>query len=448
MLDGLDRERDEPAMSTDSQPTSAFESAPADVAASGHPGAVLTAGHPAIADHPDHPDHPESESDRVRLPIPHHLSSSSSSFPAREGGWGVRSLLARMTPAEKVGQLLMPIIFPASPADLTLTPDLIALLDDYPLGGYFITAGGGDAHRVRAFTAALRAHSRIPLILASDFEGGAWNFLASAAGPRPSAATVGATGDPAHAHAKGITDAVRLGDLGLNMNFAPVVDVLTNPANPIVAGRAFGPDPALVTRMAAAYLDGLASVGIAGCLKHFPGLGAVSTDPHHTLPTLHRTPDELRAVELLPFRDLIQTGHAHSIMTTHIHIPALDPDLPTSVSPIAIAGLLRRELGYGGLVISDSVSMGALTARYPIPEASLLAFQAGTDLILGAPDLATTRATHAHFLEALAAGRITHQRLDTSVRRILRFKARWAILPTAESEHASPATALAAVRAG
>lgn len=425
----LDRERDEPAMSTDPLPTSAFASVTVDVVAAGHP---------------------ESESDRVGHPFAdHHASSSAAPFPGREGGRGVRSLLARMTPVEKVGQLLMPIIFPASPADLTLSADLIALLDDYPLGGYFITAGGGDAQRVRGFSAALRAHARIPLILASDFEGGAWNFLASAAGPRPSAAAVGASGDPTHAHAKGITDAARLADLGLNVNFAPVVDVLTNPANPIVADRAFGADPALVTRMAAAYLDGLASVGIGGCLKHFPGLGAVSADPHHTLPTLQRTPDELRAVELLPFRELIQSGHAHSIMTTHIHIPALDPDLPTSVSPIAIAGLLRRELGYGGLVISDSVAMGALTARYTIPEASLRAFEAGTDLILGAPDLAAIRATHAYFLEALAAGRISHQRLDASVRRILGFKARWAILPN-EGRGASHALApaLAAVRAG
>ncbi len=444
----LDRERDEPAMPTDPLPTSAFESAQVDCAAAGHPDAVAAAGHLATADHPDAP---ESESDRVRLPFAHHHSVAATAappFPSREGGRGVRSLLARMTPVEKVGQLLMPIIFPASPADLTLSADLIALLDDYPLGGYFITAGGGDAHRVRAFSAALQAHARIPLILASDFEGGAWNYLASAAGPRPAAATVGASGEPTHAHAKGITDAARLRDLGLNVNFAPVVDVLTNPANPIVADRAFGADPALVTRMAAAYLDGLTSVGIGGCLKHFPGLGAVSTDPHYTLPTLQRTPDELRAVELLPFRELIQSGHAHSIMTTHIYIPALDPDLPTSVSPIAIAGLLRRELGYGGLVISDSIAMGALTARYTIPEASLLAFEAGTDLILGAPDLATTRATHAHFLEALAAGRIPHQRLDASVRRILRFKARWAILRNDESERAAPAPALAASRAG
>jgi beta-N-acetylhexosaminidase len=340
-----------------------------------------------------------------------------------------RQLLAQMSVAEKIGQLIFPIIFPANADEVRLSPEIRALVAGQHIGGYFICAAGASAEQVRAFTRELQATARIPLILATDFEGGDWNFLRSAVGPRPSPAAIAANGDAKVAFYKGVVDAELLVSLGLNVNFAPSVDVLTNPENTVLANRTFGDSPEIVARLAAAYVDGLAASGIAGCLKHFPGLGATTVDPHIGLPHIARTRDELTSVELAPYRSLLRLGLAPMIMTTHILMPTLDPHLPASLSPVVIDDLLRRVLGYDGVVISDSLAMGGVSGRYSVAEASVLAFQAGTDLLLGAPDAEQTRASITALHEALAGGRMTQQQVDAAVLRVLRFKLRWSIIP-------------------
>lgn len=335
------------------------------------------------------------------------------------------ALLARLSVAEKLGQLIVPVIFPAGPDDLALTPELRALIAEDHIGGYFLCAAGADATRLRAFTAALQTQARVPLLLATDFEGGAWNFIQSAVGPRPAPDTIQTARD---AYIKGTTDAALLTTVGVHVNFAPTVDLLTNPDTPILRQRTFGSDSATVAGLAAAYLDGLAAGGVAGCLKHFPGLGAATRDPHIELPTVTRDVAAIRAVELAPYRTLLASGHAPMVMTTHMDIPALDAELPTSLSPTIIHGLLRKELAYDGVVISDSLAMGAITTRYSVAEASALALRAGTDLLLGAPDFASARATRERLHEALAGGEIFIEQVDLAVLRILRFKARWGLL--------------------
>jgi beta-N-acetylhexosaminidase len=159
-----------------------------------------------------------------------------------------------------------------------MTEELRALLAEGGIGGYFITSAGADASQVRAFIGELKAAARLPLLLATDFEGGEWNFIRSAVGARPTPSAIGASGDSALAFEKGREDARLLASVGINTTFAPTIDLLLNPESPILQARTFGVDPALVTRMADAYLDGLATHGIAGCLKHFPGLGRASRD--------------------------------------------------------------------------------------------------------------------------------------------------------------------------
>jgi len=340
-----------------------------------------------------------------------------------------RALLDAMTLDQKVGQLVLPIIFPRSAAELVVTPELRALIRDGHLGGYFLTAAGGTPGQIRDFAAELQDAARLPLLLATDFEGGDWNFLRSAAGPRPSAAEIGASGDPERARQQGREDAALLAGMGLNLNLAPVVDVLTNPDNPVLQNRCFGDDPALVARMAAAYLDGLCEGGVAGCLKHYPGLGAATLDPHQALPTVEWTRAELDTYGLAPFRALIAVGRAPMIMTTHVLMPALDPERPVSVSPTAIHGLLRKELGYDGVVISDSLAMGAITAKYPVAVAAVDALRAGTDLLLGAPTIQDAWRTIRLLKAGLASGYLDTGRLDAAVLRVLRFKLCWRIIP-------------------
>lgn len=338
-------------------------------------------------------------------------------------------MLAQMSVAEKIGQLIFPIIFPANADEVRLSPEIRALVVEQHIGGYFICAAGASAEQVRAFTRELQAAARIPLILASDFEGGDWNFLHSAVGSRPSPAAIAAMGDAKVAYYKGVVDAELLVSLGLNVNFAPSVDVLANPQNIVLANRTFGDSPEFVTCLAAAYVDGLAASRIAGCLKHFPGLGATTVDPHIALPHIARTRDELASIELAPYRSLLRSGHAPMIMTTHMLMPTLDPHMPTSLSSVVIDDLLRHVLGYDGVVISDSLAMGGVAERYSVAAASVLAFQAGTDLLLGAPDAEQTGASIAALHEALADGRITQTQIDAAVLRVLRFKLRWRIIP-------------------
>ncbi|MGZ3681716.1 MAG: glycoside hydrolase family 3 protein [Ktedonobacterales bacterium] len=337
-------------------------------------------------------------------------------------------LLAEMSVAEKIGQLVIPIIFPANADEVRLSQEIRALVAEQHIGGYFICAAGASADRVRAFTQELQAAARIPLILATDFEGGDWNFVRSAVGPRPWPAAIAATGDAKVAYYKGVVDAELLQALGVNVNFAPSVDVLTNPESPVLANRTFGASPEVVTQLAAAYVDGLAASGVAGCLKHFPGLGAAAVDPHVGLPHVMRTREEITSVDLAPYRSLLRSGHAPMIMTTHMLMPTLDPHLPTSLSPVAIDDLLRRVLGYDGVVISDSLAMGGVEG-YSVAEATVLAFEAGTDLLLGAPDFEQTRASIAALHAALADGRVTQRQVDAAVLRVMRFKLRWRIIP-------------------
>ena len=336
-----------------------------------------------------------------------------------------QALLASLDLDEKLGQLIMPVIFPEGPDDLALTPELRALIAEERIGGYFVCAGGADAARLRVFTASLREHARVPLLLATDFEGGAWNFIQSAVGPRPAPETIQTARE---AYAKGETDAELLRSVGVRLNFAPTVDLLTNPETPILRERTFGADSGRVVALAAAYLDGLAAGGVAGCLKHFPGLGAATRDPHVELPTIARSLPELWALELAPYRALLASGHAPMVMTTHLDMPAIDPDAPTSLSATVVHGLLRKELGYEGVVISDSLAMGAITSRFSVEDAAALALRAGTDLLLGAPDMASVRATRQRLRDGLERGELFVEQVDQAALRILRFKARWGLI--------------------
>ena len=356
----------------------------------------------------------------------------------------VDALLAQMTREEKVGQLFL--IRPES-LDTALTPDqvhdgtdfavtawsddLAAALEARPAGGIALFGKNVvDPAQLSALTAALSGASDIPLLLAIDEEGGRVARIGRTDSfdvPRfESAQAVAAQGTGAVADMYAAIGGY-LKEYGLNLDFAPVADVDSNPENPVIGSRAFSGDPDTVAAMVSAALGGLHRAGIMGCIKHFPGHGDTADDTHTGYVQLDKTWDELLSCELVPF--LAALDRTDLVMASHITLPAVSHDsLPASLSREILTDRLRGELGYGGVIITDSLAMGAITQNYSSDQCAVLALQAGADLLLMPYDYA---AAFDGVLAAVERGDISESRLDESVRRILTLKSAYGLLPGA-----------------
>jgi len=248
-------------------------------------------------------------------------------------------------------------------------------------------------------------------------------------GPRSAAADIGATNDPGKAKAAGIQDAQDLASYGFNLNLAPVVDV-TNVYNPQLYDRTYGNNAALVTKMAQAYLQGLQQSGkVSGTLKHFPGLGDVGVDPHSGMPDLYRSKSDLEAIDWVPYQTLIQQGNVRAIMVTHEIVHAIDSSIPSSLSSKVVTGILRNELGFQGVIMTDSLTMEGITAYYTEDQAAAVAVEAGSDLLMGASTPADVASMIQGIKQAIDSGTISQQRIDDSVRRVLMLKYQMGLLP-------------------
>ncbi len=331
--------------------------------------------------------------------------------------------------------------------------DLLHRVADQRVGGvlwYLLS----DVSEVSRLNRLLQGRARIPLLISADLEAGpGMRFDATTYWPWPMA--VAATGDPDLAEREGRAIAEEALALGINQIEAPVADVNLDPDNPIINVRSFGEDPQDVARFVAAFVRGVQSAGVIATVKHFPGHGDTHTDSHRSLPVLSASRERLERMELVPFRAAIAAG-VRAVMTAHIAVPALDatpapprPEgraenayarkgtdvtrdgtVPASLSPAATEGLLRRDLGFDGLVVTDAADMGALVDHYDAGETAVRAILAGADQILKPPDLT---ASIAAVKAAVASGRITRERLDQSVGRILAAK-RWAHRPSPDPE--------------
>jgi beta-glucosidase-like glycosyl hydrolase len=267
----------------------------------------------------------------------------------------------------------------------------------------------------------LQAIANVPLLNTADFEAGAgFRIMGATAFPRLMA--FGAARDETLAFDAGRVTGEETRALGVHVNFAPVVDVNNNPRNPVINTRSFGEDPALVGRMASAYIRGLQSAGVIATLKHFPGHGDTDVDSHLGLPVIKHPRERLDAIELPPFKAGIAAG-ADAVMTGHIEMPAFDatPATPTTLSEPIVSGVLRKELAFRGLIYTDSMGMQGVTNMHAPGEAAVRAVLAGNDVVLHSPD---DGAAFRGILEAVKSGRIPQQRIDASVERILRAKAR------------------------
>ncbi len=276
-----------------------------------------------------------------------------------------------------------------------------------------------SAAQARALVAALHAAAppAVPLVVAIDEEGGRVQRLRDWWTAWPPMRRLGERDDPALTAEMARALGRELADLRIDLSFAPVVDVDTNPANPVIGDRSFGRTPELVERHASAFVAGLQAEGVAACAKHFPGHGDTNVDSHLALPVLAHDLARLRAVELPPFAAAIRAGVA-SVMTAHVLLPALDSTEPATLSARAL-GLLRTELGYDGLVFSDDLDMAAVADRYPAADLIARALEAGVDVLLACRD--PRRQTE--LLGALEA--IPRARLAPALARLAAFKRRF-----------------------
>ena len=294
-------------------------------------------------------------------------------------------------------------------------PDLQRLLAA-GVGGVILL--GGSAAEVRLRTRQLCAWAGGPLLLCADVEEGVGQRFEGASWlPPPLAVGRLWKRDPAAAIALarryGSCTAREARQLGLNWVLAPVCDVNNNPANPVINVRAWGEEPEGVAALVEAFCQGAQAEGVLGCAKHFPGHGDTASDSHLELPLLPHDRERLESIELPPFRRAIDAGVA-SVMTAHLLLPALDPQRPATLSPAVLAGLLRRDLGFDGLIVTDALVMEAIAGRWGAGEAAVLALEAGADLVLMPAD---ADAALEAMVAAVRSGRLCEQRLEESLAR-------------------------------
>ncbi|MEO3810110.1 glycoside hydrolase family 3 N-terminal domain-containing protein [Sphaerisporangium sp. B11E5] len=305
-------------------------------------------------------------------------------------------------------------------------------------------AGAGQ---LTELTAALRAERPDAVIGVDEETGDVSRLEARTGSSRPGNYALGVVDDVTLTEeiARGL--GADLAALGVNVDFAPSADVNNNPRNPVIGLRSFGADPALVSRHTAAWVRGLQAAGVAACAKHFPGHGDTGVDSHHGLPTLTATAGRLREVELRPFRAAVEAG-VRMIMTGHLLVAACDPGMPATLSRRVLTGLLRDEMGFGGVVVTDAIEMAAVTERYGIGGASARAVAAGADLVCVGGENAgedVVVAIREAVADAVAEGLLTEERLADAARRTAELTA-WAGRSAGATSEADRALGLVAAR--
>ena len=342
--------------------------------------------------------------------------------------WAERTL-AGMSLRDKAGQMMM--VWAAgdfAPVGSEGQQRLRRLVEDQKIGGVVMSVGSPTEVAVKLN--ALQAAAEVPLLVGSDLEAGAGRRLRGAvhvptglelggATEFPPHMALGAAGDPALAYETGRVTALEARAVGIHVTFAPILDVNNNPDNPIINVRSFGEDPQLVARMGTEFVRGIQDNGAIATGKHFPGHGDTGVDTHLALPVIDVSRARLDSVELVPFRAAVGAGIG-GIMTAHVSVPALSGEpVPATLSPAAMTGLLRERMRFDGLLFTDAMEMGAIVSGYGPDEAIVRAVEAGADVILMPPDVVV--AVEA-ILGAVSEERLSEERIDTSVLRILRAK--------------------------
>lgn len=331
-----------------------------------------------------------------------------------------------LTLEEQIGQILM-VGFPGT----SPTPELIELIQRYHVGNIILFSRNvQDAQQLHVLTSALQelarqAGQRLPLLIAIDQENGMVQRLSQDATIFPGNMALGATGSEEDAYNVALGSGQELRALGVNFNLAPVVDVNNNPANPVVGVRSFGEDPHQVARLATAEIRGYQEAGVATCIKHFPGHGDTATDSHRAIPVIPYDLSRLEQLELVPFKKGIAAG-TDGVMTAHIYFPALmgETTLPATLSPEVVSQLLREQLGFQGIIMTDCLEMKAISETVGVGRGAVLAHKAGNDLILISHRYERQLAGLEALKEAVRSGEITPEQIRQAAERVLALKVR------------------------
>lgn len=328
--------------------------------------------------------------------------------------------VAALSTQEKVGQLLV-----AGIEGTEAGADARYAIREAKVGGVILfgrnVASAGQLAQLNSDLKALNSDAgNAPLFLCVDEEGGMVSRMPPEVADLPSAYDfLRAGGDPA---ARGAVLAAECAAFGFNVDFAPSLDVWSNPQNTVIGKRAFGTDAQTVTEAGTACTYAMMAAGVVPVVKHFPGHGDTLTDSHVGLPVVEKGREALLENELAPFRAAVDGG-APAVMVAHILMTQLDPQRPASLSPAVVTGLLREELGFDGVVFTDDLTMGAVSQTYGMGEAAVLAVEAGCDMALVCHRQDNLKAARSALLEAVDSGRVSMERLDESVYRVLTLKA-------------------------
>ncbi|MBK8011546.1 MAG: beta-N-acetylhexosaminidase [Deltaproteobacteria bacterium] len=332
------------------------------------------------------------------------------------------TLMSKRELHDVVGQLLI-----GGFAGYDIPTQLARLVEKGVLGGVILFARNiesveGVANLLRRLAALSTPNEK--LMFAVDQEGGRVQRLRKPFPELPPMRWLGQRAEAPLAHEAGRLLGACLRRIGFHQDYAPVLDVDSNPDNPVIGDRAFSNDADEVGRLGVAFIAGLQSEGVAACAKHFPGHGDTSTDSHLELPVLPHTWSRLEALELKPFAESVKADVA-SIMTAHILFPDLDPDLPATLSPRLLRPVLREKLGYAGVIVSDDLEMKAISARWGIGEAAVRAIDAGCDQLLICHHLERLEEAHEALIHAVESGQLATSRVREAAERVARLKARY-----------------------
>jgi beta-N-acetylhexosaminidase len=338
--------------------------------------------------------------------------------------------VAHMSLDEKLGQMIM-----TESEQNTYSDDLDYMITQLHVGGMIMYESHlQTSSQARATTSQAQQRAKIPLLISVDEEGGAYvNRLEHIYGARPGPMEIYQSGSLDFDRQQGVKMAHDLLALGLNTNLAPDVDVMIIPGYD-TADRTFGTTADSVIKYAGPYIEAMQSHGLIACMKHYPGgLGDTPYDAHTILPTDSRSRDQIYATELAPYKTFINSPNPlmrpGMIMSTDVLMPAIDPNMPAELSHIFMTDILRKEFGYDGVVITDALYMGGISARWSEPEAAVLAIQAGNDMILSPMGSARTAAVIEALKQALQDGQLSMARVNEAVARIIALKMQYHLVP-------------------
>ncbi|MFS0836707.1 beta-N-acetylhexosaminidase [Paenibacillus sp. 1P03SA] len=345
----------------------------------------------------------------------------------------LKDQIARMTLDQKIGQMVI-----SGVDGLVMDEHARQLIDTYKVGGFIlfkpnVKSAGQTVTLLNALKEEnARTGSKIPLMLSVDEEGGRVSRMPDEYTDVPAGRVIGNTKNLRFAAEIGDILAREAASLGFNTNFAPVLDINSNPKNPVIGDRSFGSKPELVGSLGVEMMKAMAAQKVIPVVKHFPGHGDTAVDSHIGLPVVEHDASRLRSFELVPFVKAFQSG-ADAVMVAHILLPKLDATYPASLSPAVITDLLRKELNFGGVVFTDDLTMGAIVKSYGIGEAAVQAVKAGTDVALVCHEFDNTVRVVKALKQAAETGVLSERRIDESVYRILKLKYKYTL-----ADHPAP----------